>query len=141
MKNWCAYFSFVKNWYRFLSFVGEGGGCEELVPIPLPLTCMKNGYQFLLHVKNGYQFVLHVKNWYQFFTHEKYWCQFLTHEKNCYQYFTHVRNRYQILTHVKNLNCLRLPIFRSLAAIVSEKLTITLFPIEKAKLQNHLVWK
>ena len=34
------------------------------------------------------------------------------------------------------IRCLHLPTFRSLAAIVSEKSTVSLFPIEKPKLPN-----
>ena len=40
------------------------------------------------------------------------------------------------LTFINSFSCLYLPIFRSLAAIVSEKSTISLFPIEKPKFPN-----
>ena len=50
----CLFFLF------FFVFFFLGGGGEELLPITL--TCVKNWYQFLLHVKNWYQFLLHVKN-------------------------------------------------------------------------------
>ena len=40
------------------------------------------------------------------------------------------------LTFMNSLRCLLLPTFRSLAAIDSEKITISLFPVEKPKSQN-----
>ena len=40
------------------------------------------------------------------------------------------------LTFIYSFRCLHLPTFRSLTAIVSEKSTISLFPIEKPMLPN-----
>ena len=40
------------------------------------------------------------------------------------------------ITFINSLRCLLLPTFRSLAAIVFEKSTVSLFPIEKPKLPN-----
>ena len=39
-------------------------------------------------------------------------------------------------TFINSISCLHLPTFRSQAAIVSEKSTVFLFPIEKPELQN-----
>ena len=39
-------------------------------------------------------------------------------------------------TFINSISCLHLPTFGSLAAIVSEKSTVSLFPIEKPKLPN-----
>ena len=39
-------------------------------------------------------------------------------------------------TFIKSFSCLYLPTFRSQASIVSEKSTISLFPIEKPKFPN-----
>ena len=39
-------------------------------------------------------------------------------------------------TFINSISCLHLPSFRSLAAIVSEKSTVFIFPIEKPKLPN-----
>ena len=39
-------------------------------------------------------------------------------------------------TFINSISCLHLPTFRSLAAMVSEKSTVSLFPIEKPKLPN-----
>ena len=44
-------------------------------------------------------------------------------------------------TFINSISCLHLPTFRSQAAKVSEKSTVSLFPIEKPKLPNDLVVK